>query len=194
MPVYYISILRARQSFDPCAFALCSSSRLSPIFCPLLLSPLCRNALARALLFVASFLSPFRFFIAAMCRGAFVRTSICAAFTCRFFPRPRACAFCCLRTDGESLRAKKTAPLTDQEITLAAKNKTNPRIGQIRQYRGICRPRKRSKFANVGNLPPARRKLNRPRKTFGSRQCRASAARIAVKSRQRRCVCRADRG
>ena len=31
MPVYYISILRARQSFDPCAFVLCASSRLSPI-------------------------------------------------------------------------------------------------------------------------------------------------------------------
>ena len=73
--------------------------------------------------FCSVFPLPFSLFIAAMCRGAFVRTSICAAFTCRFFPRPRAGAFCCPRTDGESLRAKKTAPLTDQEITLALKIK-----------------------------------------------------------------------
>ena len=196
MPVYYISILRARQSFDPCAFVLCASSRLYPIFCPLLSPPLCRNAFTRALLLVlplpyflpsfivadmpqrfyprftaccdfplfpACFLSPplcrnafaralplaatfpysplafycrrdVEMFLPALCRlprlypifcpllsppicrnafarvllfvesfpsplfafyrrhvPRFVRTSICAAFTCRFFPRPRAC-------------------------------------------------------------------------------------------------------
>ena len=156
MPVYYISILRARQSFDPCAFALYRLPRLSPIPRLLFIVADMPQRFCSCFEIFLVFPPPFSLFIAAMCRGAFVRTSICAAFTCHFFPRPRAGAFCCPRTDGESLRAKKTAPLTDQEITLAAKNKTNPRIGQIRQYRGICRPRKRLKFANVVNPPPAR--------------------------------------
>ena len=107
-----------------------------------LLPPICRNAFAHALNFFSSFPRPFRF-LSPPC-------SEVRSFALRFVPpllaafsraRKRAGAFCCPRTNGESLRAKKTAPLTDQEITLAAKNKTNPRIGQIRQYRGICRQR-----------------------------------------------------
>ena len=145
------------QRFYP-RFTACRDFPLFPAC--FLLPPICRNALARALLFVASFPRPFRF-LSPPC--AEVRS-----FALRFVPpllaafsraRKRAGAFCCPRTDGESLRAKKTAPLTDQEITLAAKNKTNPRIGQIRQYRGICRWR-------AGIDPPAQAFGSR---SFGSR-------------------------
>ena len=41
--------------------AFCRLPCLYPIFCPLLSSPICRNAFARALLFVASSPRPFRF-------------------------------------------------------------------------------------------------------------------------------------
>ena len=87
MSVYYISILRARQSFDPCAFALCSSSRLSPIFCPLLSSPICRNAFARALPFAL----PFPYFLPSFI-VADMPQRFCSSFTaCRDFPLSPAC-------------------------------------------------------------------------------------------------------
>ena len=162
MPVYYISILRARQSFDPCAFALCSSSRLSPIpsllfiaadmpqrFCSsfaaclaftLFSALFCRCRYAATflpalyrlprlspiprLLFIAAdmpqrFCSSFTFCsVFPLCPFRFLSPP-CAEvrlFALRFVPplivafsraRKRAGAFCCSRTDGESLRAKK---------------------------------------------------------------------------------------
>ena len=96
----------------PCAevrsLAFCRLPCLSPIFCPLLLSQICRNVFARALLFVALFLRPFRFL-----SPLYAKVRL---FALRFVPpllvafsraRKRAGAFCCPRTDGESLRDKK---------------------------------------------------------------------------------------
>ena len=97
--------------------------RLSLFPACFLLPPICRNAFARALLFVASFLSPFRF-LSPLC--AEVRS-----FALRFVPpllvafsRARALARFAVRAMTANRSAlKKIAPLTDQEITLAAKNK-----------------------------------------------------------------------
>ena len=92
MPVYYISILRARQSFDPCAFVLCASSRLSPIFCPLLSSPICRNVFTRALPLAATFpYSPLAFYCrryAAMLLLAFCRLPHFSPIFCPLLSSP----------------------------------------------------------------------------------------------------------
>ena len=96
--------------------AFCRLPRLSPIPRLLFIAAMCRGAFARVLplalpfpyflpsfivadmpqrfcssfTFCSAFPPPFSLFIAAICQGAFVRTSICAAFTCRIFPRPQA--------------------------------------------------------------------------------------------------------
>ena len=182
MPVYYISILRARQSFDPCAFALCSSSRLSPIFCPLLLPPICRNAFARVLPLAL----PFPYFLPSFV-GAEMSQRFCSRFTfCSAFPLSPVCflsppyakvlsfalRLCLLLSIVRFPRCNLRRVHATVRLTMAAAHAINyPYTRLIRLYRGICRPHS----------------VRKPSTSL-------YAARIAVKSRQRRCVCRADCG
>ena len=112
-------------------------------FCPLLSSPICRNAFARVLLFVESFPSPlFAFYRRHVPRCFRSRFDLCRLYL-SLFPAPASArARFAVRALTANRSALKNRPAKRSGNYPRAKNKTNPRIGQIRQYRGIFRQRK----------------------------------------------------